>query len=446
MEASGEAIVPAVAEPDSRAEAFARLAEEACSAGDAGQVARACATLRDEVLHECEQGTVSPAEARVICTAIEAVQLEALERAAATGGQAHELELRNALQTFESLIETSPLPILSTDRLGLVQIWNRAAEELFGWRREEVLGRPVPFVPEGGEDQAREILAGASEGIVIRNREVRRVRKDGMSIDLALSIAPLRDPRGNVSGSIAILADITERKRREQETEEAAHFREHFVSIVGHDLRNPLTAIITSAQLLLRYGGLNARQARVVGRVGSSADRMARMIDDLLDFARSRLGGGFPIHPRRFDLGELTQQTVEELLFAYPGRSVRIDAQGDLWGNWDPDRVAQVISNLIGNALQHGLEDGDVLVSLRGEQNTVVLETRNGGAPVPPEVLPHVFEPGRRGDARAGGLGLGLFIVEQIVLAHGGSIEARSTEAEGTTFTVVLPRKARGKG
>jgi len=445
VEGTRETIGPTAAEADSRAEAFARLAEEACSSNDPVQVARACAALRDEVLHQCEQGSLSPAEARAICGVIEEAQLEALGRGSTTGGQSHELELRSALQTFESLIETSPLPILSTDRLGLVQIWNRAAEELFGWSREEVLRRPVPFVPDGGEDDAREILAGARAGLVIRNREVRRLRKDGAPIDLALSIAPLRDARGNVSGSIAILADITERKRREHQTEEATRFREHFVSIVGHDLRNPLTAIITSAQLLLRYGGLNARQSRVVGRVGASADRMARMIDDLLDFARTRLGGGFPIHPRRMDLGELTQQTVEELLFAYPGRSVRIDPQGDLWGNWDPDRIAQVISNLIGNALLHGLDGGEVLVTLLGEHDTVVFETQNGGIPVPPEVLPHVFEPGRRGDARAGGLGLGLFIVQQIVLAHGGSIEARSTEADGTTFTVVLPRKARGK-
>jgi sigma-B regulation protein RsbU (phosphoserine phosphatase) len=140
------------------------------------------------------------------------------------------------------------------------------------------------------------------------------------------------------------------------------------------------------------------------------------------------------------DLQQVCEQMVEELEFAWT-RSIPVDAQGDLWGNWDPDRIAQVISNLVGNALEHS--QGDVRVTLRGEGDTVVLETWNGGQPIPAEVVPHLFEPGRR-DARSSGLGLGLFIVQQIVLAHGGHMEVRSG-TEGTVFTVALPRKARHK-
>ena len=357
-------------------------------------------------------------------------------------GEDPETRLQNTFRTFESLIEASPLPIIAIDRAGLVQIWNRAAEELFGWTRAEVVGHPLPAAPVDLASGALAFHEEVQAGSVIRNREVRKARKDGALIDLALSAAPLRDASGTVSGSIAIMVDITDRKQREEEAERTARFREHFVGIVSHDLRNPLTAIVTSAELLLRYGELPERQARVVARIGSSADRMARMIDDLLDFARSKLGGEFPIHARRIDLRQICEQTVEELEFAYT-RQVKLDAQGDLWGDWDPDRIAQVISNLVGNALQHS--DGEVAVSLRGEKDFVVLETRNGGPAIPSEVLPHVFEPGRRGDARSGGLGLGLFIVQQIVLAHGGSIEVTSSEDAGTTFTLALPRKGRQK-
>jgi PAS domain S-box-containing protein len=370
--------------------------------------------------------------------------LRAIAARAATllAGEDPQARLRQTLRTFESLIEASPLPIVSVDREGMVQIWNRAAEELFGWSRSEVLGRPSPLVSADLEDEAaamqQEILAGR----VIRNREVKKPRKDGTRLDLVLSVAPLRDAGGAVSGSIAILADITDRKEREAEAARTARFREHFVGIVSHDLRNPLTAIVTSAHLLLRYGELPERQARVVARIASSADRMARMIDDLLDFARSKLGGAFPIQPRRIDLRQICEQTVEELEFAYT-RQLKLEARGDLWGDWDPDRMAQVISNLVGNAVQHS--DGEVTISLRGESEFVTLETRNGGPPIPPEVLAHIFEPGRRGDARAGGLGLGLFIAQQIVLAHGGSIEVTSSESGGTTFTVTLPRKGRHK-
>jgi signal transduction histidine kinase len=325
-----------------------------------------------------------------------------------------------ATSSFAPLIEASPLPIVAVRGDGAVQIWNRAAEELFGWGRGCILGKPAP------------IALSASA------REVRAQRKDGSTLDLSISSAPLPD-----GGAIAILADISDRKRREAEAEQTARFREHLIGVVGHDLRNPLTAILASAQLLLRFAGLNEKQARVVGRISASADRMARMIDDLLDFARSRLGGGFPIDRRRMDLRELCEHTVEELEFAYASRTVRLEAEGDLWGSWDPDRMAQVISNLVANALQHSSEDGEVRVFLKGEHDVVVLRTHNRGPPIPPEVLPHVFEPGRRGDARPGGLGLGLYIVQQIVLAHGGNIEANSSADDGTTFTVVLPRKGR---
>jgi PAS domain S-box-containing protein len=423
---------------DAREEAFARLTAEACAAGDALQITRGCAALRDTVLEECALGTLPLDQARAIIRSIDESQERVLARLSPPREQ-------DPLATFEWLVEWLPLPVLCVDLGGGVRIWNRASEEQFGWRREEVLGKPAPFVPPGSEAEAQAMLDEAYSGKTIRGRESRRVRKDGTEVELSLSVAPVRDVRGAVAGCIAILADISDQKRRERETGEAARFREHLIGVVGHDLRNPLTAIITSAQLLLRFGRLNDRQSRVVNRVASSADRMARMIDDLLDFARTRLGGGFPIHPRRIDLGELTERTVEELRFAHPDRTVRITAEGDLWGNWDADRMEQVVSNLVGNALQHGPDEGEVTVTLLGEAQVVVLSTHNGGLAIPSEVLPYIFEPGRRGDVHSGGLGLGLFIVQQIVLAHGGSIEARSSPEEGTTFTAVLPRKARGK-
>src|SRR5207253_9825222 len=135
------------------------------------------------------------------------------------------------------------------------------------------IGRTPPWMPPGTEGESREIVDAVARGEVIRDREVRRMRKDGTTLDLTLSVAALRDDGGAVSGAIAILDDISDRKKREAAADETARFREQFVGIVGHDLRNPLTAILTSAQLLLRHGELSAKQARVVARVQSSAER-----------------------------------------------------------------------------------------------------------------------------------------------------------------------------
>jgi PAS domain S-box-containing protein len=356
---------------------------------------------------------------------------------------------RRITETFQELIEAAPLPIVSMDEGGRIQIWNRAAERLTGWTRDEVVGRPNPTLPdEAAQAGWLRMLERAQAGEVVTGAEVTGVRKTGAPIDLSISMAPVRDSLGKVVGVITVGVDVTEQKRSQAELFKTARFREQFVGIVGHDLRNPLSAILTAADLLLKHGGLADRQARAVARIASSAERMARMIDDLLDFTRSRLGGGFPITPRRIDLRELCAQVIEELELAYPERTIEFESRGDAWGNWDPDRMAQVISNLIGNALQHSPDSATVRVHLFEEEDRVVFETYNAGPPIPADVVPHLFEPGRRGPPRRGragssGLGLGLYIVQQIVLAHGGAITVRSSAEEGTAFIVSLPRRSR---
>jgi PAS domain S-box-containing protein len=356
---------------------------------------------------------------------------------------------RNLAQGFEQLIEAAPLPIVSFDLEGKVRLWNRAAEQLSGFSRDEAVGKTDPTrTDERSEQEGLSLHAKVRSTGTIVVADVRRKRKDGTLLELSLSIAPLRDPLGAIAGTISIGADVTERKRSQEEALRTARFREQFVGIVGHDLRNPLSAIVTAAQLLLRHGSLPERHSRAVSRILTSGDRMTRMIDDLLDFTRSRLGGGFPIERRRVDLAELCEQVIEELELAYPERNVEFHRDGDAWGSWDPDRMAQVVSNLIGNALQHSPETAVVRVDLRDRGDRVELETCNEGPTIPPEVLPHIFEPGRRGPSGRGraasnGLGLGLYIVQQIVLAHDGSISVRSSQDEGTRFCVVLPRRAR---
>ncbi|MGZ6124852.1 MAG: PAS domain S-box protein, partial [Myxococcales bacterium] len=241
-------------------------------AGGPESVARRCLALREAVEDSgCEnaRGVLAlPLEANGEVAAVlrassrtawrfgddERAFLRAIGRRAASllaGGTARG-PLRQALRTFESLVEASPLPIVAIDRDAQVQIWNRAAEELFGWGRDEVMGKPLLLVPAELREEARSIEEEVRAGKIVRNREVRWACRDGARLDLALFVAPLRDSAGAFSGAISILADISDRKRREEEAVLTARFREHLLGIVSHDLRNPLTAIVTSAQLLLR--------------------------------------------------------------------------------------------------------------------------------------------------------------------------------------------------
>jgi sigma-B regulation protein RsbU (phosphoserine phosphatase) len=236
-----------------------------------------------------------------------------------------------------------------------------------------------------------------------------------------------------------------EATRRESAAAQTALLREQFVAVLGHDLRNPLSSIAMGAGLLLKNGDLTERHSKVVARIASSADRMTRMIRDLLDFTRTRMGGGYDLTLVSCSIRDVVQQVVEELEVVHKNRTVIFDAAGRGWGEWDPDRIAQLASNLISNGLDYSPATEPVLIALRDEGGDAVLEVNNRGPMIPAALLPVLFDPFyrvqvKREGGSAQGLGLGLYISKQIVLAHRGSIDVGSKEGEGTTFIVRLPR------
>jgi signal transduction histidine kinase len=227
-------------------------------------------------------------------------------------------------------------------------------------------------------------------------------------------------------------------------TREMDQSRDQFLGILGHDLRNPLGAIGMSARYLLRSEALDAKGLKSAARILDSAERMNRMIGYLLDLIQVRLGTGLPLTRAPVDLGQVCRQVIEELEALYPDRALALELSGELRGEWDGDRLAQVVSNLAGNALQHGRQDTPVRVTARGEGDHVELRIQNEGNTIPAEVLPRLFEPmfkgGTEGPGPRGSLGLGLYIAREIVAAHGGAIAVTSAAETGTTFTVRLPR------
>ena len=218
-------------------------------------------------------------------------------------------------------------------------------------------------------------------------------------------------------------------------------YRNQFVGILSHDLRTPLSAITTGAGLLAAAAA-DQRQARVAAQILNSAQRMARMIGDLLDLTRTRLGGGIPLNRVRMDLRQLCDEILLEVHAAHPAVGVRFAADGNVTGEWDRDRLAQVVSNLLGNAVQHG-DGSPITLTADGTGDAVTLRVHNGGRPIPLAAHASVFEPLARGDSvDAQSIGLGLFIAKTIVTGHGGEIRLRSSDVTGTTFEVRLPRSA----
>lgn len=248
----------------------------------------------------------------------------------------------------------------------------------------------------------------------------------------------------------AVARDLeAERQRRESaesalvDAQKFANFEQQLIGIVGHDLKNPLTAIRLGATTLLRRPDLDNRAEATLTRILSSADRAGRLVGDILDFTQVRLGGGIPLHRAPVDLVALTQQIVDEVVSSAASREITVTAHtAVVEANVDSDRIAQVLSNLLSNALTYGARDKPVRVTLRRDALQVTILVANEGTPIPPHMLRSIFEPMRRATAAAApmmrSVGLGLFIVDHLVRAHGGDVSVQSDSAE-TVFCVVLP-------
>jgi signal transduction histidine kinase len=223
--------------------------------------------------------------------------------------------------------------------------------------------------------------------------------------------------------------------------------KDRFLAILGHDLRNPLGAITMSASFMLEQGELGEPYVKLLTRIASSARRMNGMVGDLLDFTRSKLGSdGIPITRAEMDLTKTVREVVSEVCARYPQRIIRVEANAEVRGEWDYARLAQALTNLVSNAVQHGAKDSPITVKLDETADEVTISVYNQGPVIPEEEVDQLFKAGAKAATdRASGdehLGLGLFIVDRIVAAHRGKIDVHSTKEEGTTFTIHLPRAA----
>jgi len=231
-------------------------------------------------------------------------------------------------------------------------------------------------------------------------------------------------------------------------TEDLDKSKEMFLAILGHDLRSPIGAVLTSAKFMLETEELEEPHLTLTSRIVSATTRMNHMVGALLDFTRSRLGGGIPIVPAGMNMGKLVHDVVTEVLAGHPERRIQVNARGALKGEWDCDRMTQVLTNLVVNAIEHGSQGTAVAVDVLGSDDEVTVAVHNRGVAISEDQLDGIFSAMKRRltTSKSAGsstsLGLGLYIADQIVRAHKGRIQVESSEEKGTTFTVHLPRRS----
>jgi len=359
---------------------------------------------------------------------------------------------------FRLLVESvKDYAIFMLDPQGNVSSWNPGAQRIKGYTSDEIIGRHFStfYPPEALVDRKceRELEQAIAEGRF--EEEGWRLRKDGSRFWANVTITTLRDSFGKVVGFAKITQDLTERREAEAnsralleqraalaEKARIQEFQERFLAILGHDLRNPLASIDMGMGILSQQIQ-DPAAVRVLGRMQSSSKRMTRMIEQILDLTRARLATGLELQPRPMELREPLTKIVEEMRTAYPKQALDFQgANATIFG--DPDRMEQVFSNLIGNAILHGDPTRPVVIRVQPGDQSVKVSIQNRGEPIPLEIQPRLFDPFRRGEresrtSKTAGLGLGLYISSEIVRGHGGCIDVDSSADRGTTFRVEIP-------
>jgi PAS domain S-box-containing protein len=353
-----------------------------------------------------------------------------------------------------AVVETSDDAIITKNLDGVITSWNKSAERLFGYTADEAVGRSVTLlIPADRLHEEPQILAKLRRGERVDHFETIRVRKDGTSLDISLTISPVKDRSGRIVGVSKIARDITERRRIEKALRDseaalkaADHRKNEFLATLAHELRNPLAPIRNSLHILRMAGTDDPSAARVQEMLERQVNHMSRLVDDLLDVARIT-NGRIDLRSEPVELASLIRGAVEvskplidvanhRLAMTLPPRPITVKG--------DAVRLTQVIANLLNNAAKYMEPGGQIWITATSEGEEALISVRDTGIGIAPEMLPQVFQmfmqADRDGKHTQGGLGVGLALAKQLIEMHGGRIEGHSKgKGQGSEFVIRLP-------
>jgi PAS domain S-box-containing protein len=367
-----------------------------------------------------------------------------------------ESSLRAANLTLEALITASPLAIVAVDRQGIVQSWNEAAQRLFGYTAAEVIGKPYPAVPESRRVEADEATAAVDRGEAINSLETERLHKHGHLIEVNVSAAPIRDANGDIVGRVALIEDITDRRRVERElaglfaeVQKANRAKDDFLAVLSHELRTPLNAMLGWVRMLRRAEMTPEKRTHAVEVIERNTIAQMRLIEDILDVSRI-VSGKLRLEMQPLNLIDVVDTCAEAIRPIAESRGLAIQVgkpDEAVVVTGDAARLQQVILNLLSNAVKFTAAGGRLELIASATATEARVTVRDTGIGIDPDFLPHVFDRFRQANSEPTrnqtGLGLGLAIVHHIVEAHGGKVQAFSEGSDrGSTFEILLPRIA----
>ena len=352
---------------------------------------------------------------------------------------------------IENLVENAGDAIITTDAQDTILSWNRAAEVIFGYGKKEVLGKNLALLAlQNHPTELLDLRTKVELTGPMRNLEVRRKRKDGSVFNVALAVSPIKDNEDGIIGFLYIAKDITEAKRYERRLRQLDHMKSDFVSNVSHELRTPLTAIKGSVDNMLDgiTGALNDKQSRYLARIKSNADRLGRLINELLDLSRIESGkidlipANLPIVSLAREVAEILRPVAAEKLI-----SLEVNHNGDEVFAWaDRDKVTQVLVNIVGNAVKFTPANGKVTISIdQPEEKSVTVSVRDTGPGIPEDEADKIFDKfyqvARVNKEKTKGAGLGLAISKALIEMHGGNLWIQSEVGKGSVFSFAIPAR-----
>ena len=345
-----------------------------------------------------------------------------------------------------AIVNSAEDAIVSKDLNGIVQTWNRAAERMFGYTAEEMVGRSIrAIIPSDRQSEEDEVLSRVRAGIAIEHFETVRQRKDGTPIDISLSVSPIRNAAGTIIGASKIARDITAQRRLARQAEEASRVKDEFLATLSHELRTPLNAVLGYTRMLRVGDFAEGRRDQIIDIIERNAKILSQLVSDVLDVS-AIVTGKIRVKPGPCDLIEVLQAAVDVLrpAAAAKGVDLRLEGPESLPTQCDTDRLQQVFWNLLSNAVKFTPAGGSVIVRAATANGTAEITVSDTGIGIRPELLPFVFQRFWQAEnvagRQTGGLGLGLALARHFVELHGGHISAHSDgENRGTTFTITLP-------
>jgi len=358
------------------------------------------------------------------------------------------LPLENSAARLAAIVASSDDAIVSKDLNGRITSWNAAAERMFGWSADEVIGKSITIIiPADRQAEEEYVLSQIRQGLIVDHFETVRQRKDGSTLNISVTISPIHGPDGTVIGASKIARDVTEQLRLRQAAEEANRMKDEFLATLSHELRTPLNTVLGYATMLENGMVDEDQRSKAIEVIHRNAEVLNHLVGELLDTSRI-VTGKIRLDVAQTDLSSLLIEAVDNIRPAVTARGIEFDvliAPGvQIIG--DRDRLRQIIWNLLTNAVKFTPGGGRIDLRLSTKRSMAEIVVRDTGIGFSADSLPHIFKRFWQADSgrmrEQGGLGLGLALAKHLTELHGGSVEATSEgEGKGAEFRVILPLK-----